>query len=435
MTKRRNSKTSIKDQKKRSGNQKKPRNKKKYWKHGVDVSEVDQHLDYEAETQRLVGEIKSKKDEELFIIQKTPSDVNVEPEVKQKQQISPHDLLGGLKCYQILENKGGHPAFKGGPKWRSKERVTKSTRKLRSYTGDLIENKETHDFVDLWREEPQKTPLSPDLEDYYMRQTKKKVANIPRTKLQKVTTLDKVEPPHPGSSYNPAYEDHQELLSLCVVEEESKIAKEEALEARLRIPPGTQPADEESTLREMAEGLFRDDTKLEIKEEPTDLEEIDLKNEEYTAPTAPVSAERRKRRAQRAREEKMKREKEKRENEKLEKRRMNDLYRLKSVKSSLKEEEAKIDQRVARRRERKAAKLGGAAKLSRQTFEEPEKDVNLSEELGGSLRLLKAEGSILYDRFKSLQKRNVIEVGTKQKKKRKYSLKTYTKKTHKESVQ
>ena len=39
----------------------------------------------------------------------------------------------------------------------------------------------------------------------------------------------------------------------------------------------------------------------------------------------------------------------------------------------------------------------------------------LSEELTGSLKSLKPEGNLLIDRFKSMQKRNIIETRVKQK--------------------
>lgn len=42
----------------------------------------------------------------------------------------------------------------------------------------------------------------------------------------KPSILSAVEPPHPGMSYNPSYEDHQDLLKI-VAEKELKLIKEE----------------------------------------------------------------------------------------------------------------------------------------------------------------------------------------------------------------
>lgn len=52
---------------------------------------------------------------------------------------------------------------------------------------------------------------------------KKKDGKVVRKKQSAVPA---VEPPHPGTSYNPNYEDHQDLLQK-VVEREKKFIKEE----------------------------------------------------------------------------------------------------------------------------------------------------------------------------------------------------------------
>ena len=88
---------------------------------------------------------------------------------------------------------------------------------------------------------------------------------------------------------------------------------------------------------------------------------------------------------------------------------------MKKLNKLLKTEE-KLTQ--ARMRKKRLAKEQGLAKpkqLSKHAFEEPELDLKLTEELTGSLRSLKPEGSLLADRFKSLQKRNLIETRVKAK--------------------
>ena len=54
-------------------------------------------------------------------------------------------------------------------------------------------------------------------------------------------------------------------------------------------------------------------------------------------------------------------------------------------------------------------------KLNANKFEEPEQELKLQDELTGNLRTLRPEGSLLEDRFKSLQRRNVIAPGGKHK--------------------
>ncbi len=55
------------------------------------------------------------------------------------------------------------------------------------------------------------------------------------------------------------------------------------------------------------------------------------------------------------------------------------------------------------------------ATLSKHKFQESEMELKLTDELTGNLRSLKPEGNLLEDRYKSLQKRNLIETRVKAK--------------------
>jgi len=71
----------------------------------------------------------------------------------------------------------------------------------------------------------------------------------------------------------------------------------------------------------------------------------------------------------------------------------------------------------------------GTKKFGRYRFEEADLDLNLSDEITGNLRTMKAAGNLLHDRFKSLQKRNIIETRVRAK-----PTKTKMKKYEKRSV-
>merc|ERR1712083_821345 len=75
-------------------------------------------------------------------------------------------------------------------------------------------------------------------------------------------------------------------------------------------------------------------------------------------------------------------------------------------------------------------KLLGPQKLSNYKYEPQVIEIKLSDELTGNLRNLKQEGSLLEDRFKSMQRRNVIEVRVKQKTVRKLKRKKIEKRGH-----
>jgi hypothetical protein len=57
--------------------------------------------------------------------------------------------------------------------------------------------------------------------------------------------------------------------------------------------------------------------------------------------------------------------------------------------------------------------------------------LKLTDELVGSLRALKPESNLFTDRFESLQKRNLIEVRTRNKRGRRYKQKEYEKRSYK----
>jgi len=86
------------------------------------------------------------------------------------------------------------------------------------------------------------------------------------------------------------------------------------------------------------------------------------------------------------------------------------LFRLKSIKKELNESEREFNEKQLKDRLQKTFdEKFGTKKFGRYKFEEADLDLNLSDEISGNLRNLKAEGNLLHDRFKSFQKRNVFE--------------------------
>jgi len=64
-------------------------------------------------------------------------------------------------------------------------------------------------------------------------------------------------------------------------------------------------------------------------------------------------------------------------------------------------------------------------------FEDPGPDFQMGQHISGNLRALRKEGNLLTDRFKSLQKRNILEP-SKRARKKKPKVKKYTKPGHKD---
>jgi len=111
---------------------------------------------------------------------------------------------------------------------------------------------------------------------------------------------------------------------------------------------------------------------------------------------------------------------------------LNEIYRIRSIKKEIEEGERKRGEKQLQREiQKKHHTTFGTKRLGSLRYEEPELDLKLSNEITGNLRSLKPEGNILRDRYKSLQKRNVIEPRIKAKKSdfRKLWTKTFEKKT------
>ncbi|XP_026544131.1 ribosome biogenesis protein NOP53 [Notechis scutatus] len=112
--------------------------------------------------------------------------------------------------------------------------------------------------------------------------------------------------------------------------------------------------------------------------------------------------------------------------------RKQEIFQLKSIRLQLKQREAELQRRKQRREAERKLEAVKPKRLGRLKYEEPDVDVQLSSELAESLRTLRPEGSILKDRFKSLQKRNIIEPRERAKFKRKYRLKYVEKRAFRE---
>ena len=108
-----------------------------------------------------------------------------------------------------------------------------------------------------------------------------------------------------------------------------------------------------------------------------------------------------------------------------------EVSRLKSIKKELNKEATKTLEKQAKKKAAAEEKMLGPVRLSNYKYEAQEIEIKLSDELTGNLRNLKQEGSLLEDRFKSMQRRNMIEVRVPQKTIRKYKRKTFEKRSHK----
>lgn len=234
-----------------------------------------------------------------------------------------------------------------------------------------------------------------------------------------------IEMPHPGTSYNPTLKDHQALLELVKERELKIIKKEEHLERVTTAMFKKMPADERDDfkLKELRSGLDDDE------EPPAKIDEDD----EYIAINPPVEVKRKDRKARR-------KQKEQRElqlallKKKHLKKQTADLHRLKKLTAEIKVMESQLENQRILKREREERKREEPHRLSKFEFEEAEIDINAPEEISGNLRNITPQGSILSDRYKSMQKRNILPTSKDLGLRKRRAIKRYTRNTHKEEV-
>ena len=202
-----------------------------------------------------------------------------------------------------------------------------------------------------------------------------------------------------------------------------EIDKEKEHQRIERLTTGMFPSKDkapsaESKMKELSEGIVELGDDAEEDENEEEIEKIVIGNKPKT------------RRQLRDRRKKIFSD-QKKEREKDVKIRETEVSRVKSIKKELNKNEVKTQERQEKKKAAAEEKLHGPVRLSNYKYEPQEIEIKLSDELTGNLRNLKQEGSLLEDRFKSLQRRNMIEVRVKQKTVRKLKRKTFEKRSHK----
>merc|ERR1711962_267754 len=207
--------------------------------------------------------------------------------------------------------------------------------------------------------------------------------------------LPAVEVPHAGASYNPSAEEHQELLLKATMVELAKEREAGRIERQTTamFPSRGQAPTAQDRVKEMSEGIVELNNEEDHPEEEEDEE--DNEEEENTAENGEVD--------QKILKPKTRKQKRDRRG------RMFEEQKEKRLK------EAKIREMEERREKQRVEKMSGPIQLSNYKYEPQELELKLSDELTGNLRNLSPEGSLLEDRFKSMQRRNMIEVRVKQK--------------------
>lgn len=423
------------------GKTKVSKNKKRNWRKHVDIQEIEEHLEDERLQERTGGLIAEKSNEELFFVDKATDIIPAssdDTEGKRAKRDKP------LKCHSgLLPDPHTKPArVKNNIKTSQLKRLC-AAKKYKIENGVLtaaekkaieqrsearketITKRRTKNHVnrasyDLWGDEPTKEGLESD--EHYMKVTRKRPVNVPKHLRAKPSGLPAVEVPDAGASYNPALDDYQNLISKAAEVEVIRNKKEmKVIRATDEMFPDKKEAPTESDyLQEMSSGLF----------EGQEEEGSDVEDDGPLSVNPPIRREDKKTITQRNKEKRQRLQKEKALKEKEARIKKNQWLQVKANKKKVADVELKRKQRAEKKAALKERFANKPKKLGRLQYEHTDIEVKLQNELQGSLRLLKPEGHLMEDRFKSLQRRNIIEPRKRAKRLRKYQLKEFEKKSH-----
>ncbi|KAJ1301190.1 hypothetical protein OPQ81_003600 [Rhizoctonia solani] len=380
---------------------------KKAWRKNVDIEDVEDRLEGLRDEERETGgPVHEKSNTELF-------SVDVHGDEQLKKQIRKHRPL---KYVEMLAQRSAVPAVHSRasvptptPSESSKPRIRVSTAERARFariahrTKNPLEavqgrsNIPTSEAVkrsgkyDVWAsEDPEEASLvramrTPEAKEYILPIVKSHKSRAPPSAPPSVPALTNaalpsaVTYPDAGASYNPTYEEHQELLRTAH-EREAKLVEdmEKAEEVRRRMEAAWEKKGDG-----IVEGML-----VDVGEE----NEEDRKTTQQRRKAARVLAEKRAR-----------------ANLAQKRQQLASLSTLKSLRRTVVNAQSESQRAAAERAEKKLAKGLIGMRIGKHVVKEADIDFQLGEDLPESFRELKPEGNLWRDRWGSLVSRGKVE--------------------------
>ncbi|XP_054855602.1 ribosome biogenesis protein NOP53 [Eublepharis macularius] len=437
------------------------RNRKKGWKRwrGPEAKlgrELGEWLDEQAaEMRQLGGPVSEKPDDSLFFMDTGSEEkdrkqnrgkekplrvdliLQIDSKVPAPKNILAHQIPNGkkMKQKQRLWEKLAEEGVVPRKERLLQERLKKASAAKPASVEASSTASPSRAFYDIWSESNPLDQVLAGKDTWFLEQTKMQPVKRPGRLLKTPSQLPAVEVIAPGGSYNPTFQAHQALLLQAHEIELKRQKAQEKLDRQLSFPTAAEAPTQETVFREQCEGLLEDDNSGDEEEEgrlPKSEEEELQADSGPAAPLPLAAAGEKKTERQRKKEKEAKRLKSRELSEKAARLRRQEVFRLRSIGLQVKRWEAELLRRKRAREAKRKAEADKPKRLGRLKYEDPDLDLQLSTELAESLRTLKPEGSILKDRFKSLQKRNLIEPRERAKFKRKYRVKYVEKRAFRE---
>ena len=398
--------------------QRSSRKGKKAWRKHIDLSATEAALEDIREQERVMGTAAhSQKNQDLCVEDRSGQETQLARQAREKRKLKSQEILAQRSAVPAVQQKA-RSSFQLDTKTAAgkanaaglPEKVKKRLRTLASRPHEGLQGEDEHgsagkfqsDAVlaekhDLWG-----APV-PKVENEWITPAMKSAVHKPKSMYHEPSapakSLSAVSKPHPGISYNPDFDSHESLIQRAFEKAKEQELDENSLRQwREQMRNVTQGHDQAGAL-----SMKIDDSTTNEEEQEDDDENASQRTK---LPGRKTAAQRR--REARARDQ---------YNEAQQRRKERQMRALISEASShskklgkAAEERAKL---IEQRREAKLARMResgmAGSKVGKYAVPEERIDVQTGDELSESLRQLKPEGNLFWDRFQNLQARGLTE--------------------------
>ncbi|KAJ5160731.1 uncharacterized protein N7482_007735 [Penicillium canariense] len=376
---------------------------KKAWRKNVDVTEVQEGLRQLKDAEIKGGLVSEKPSEELFTLDTTGAQDLRQSIAKKHKPLKADEIIAQRSAIPALDGrKRGNSNVTDGviepktKKYKNDWVSRKDYMRLRKVAQDAnpINEKGNNEIYDPWAEDVDESPVYEDPRFDFLVKPKTKVApetlkHAPISLAANGKAIPSVRMPHAGTSYNPVFEDWDNLLQEHgekAVEVEKKRLEEELKEKekqRLIAEAGDDDGEVKSDDESAWEGFESEYEKPEW---------LNKKRPERKSKTQRNKIKRRKEAERQAKWDEQKAKKDAQAERIVELAELAKLKELERENQSDADDSEEGDETVLRRKP-----FGGKLAAPEQPLE-----LVLPDELQESLRLLKPEGNLLDDRFRTL---------------------------------
>lgn len=386
---------------------------KKAWRKHIDLSSTEAALEDLREQERAEGVPAHKRSNaELFMEDRSGQETTLARQAREKRKLKSQEILAhrsavpamqqkARSSFQLPDDSSAAKAAAAGlpPKFKKRLRMLASRphegiqgEAERGHAGRLQSDAVLAEKHDLWGEAPktqQNDWIAPATKDPVHRPS-----SMQHEPYAAARSMPAVSVPHPGTSYNPDFDSHEALV---------QSAYEKAKAAEL----DEQQAQE---LHERWKGVTKGvPLPLDLPLDAHDEEEDEKVEQEGAAPKMPA----RKTAAQRRREARAKEQYTLAQQRRKERRiqgMMSELpNHMKQAKREAKTRAEVVEQRRQQKEERLRSQGMAGTRVGKHAVPTQRVDVQTGDELSDSLRRLRPEGNLFWDRFQSLQARGLAE--------------------------